>query len=202
MVHNLSVALISFISSLGYAGIMIAMFFESACIPLPSEVILPFAGFLAYQGKITMIGAIVFGTLGGLIGSVFMFYIGLYGGRPLVKKYGKYVLIDEKKFDVAEKWFNNYGDLTVFFTRIMPVVRTFISLPAGIARMNFGKFIFYTFLGSIPWSILLVYIGYKLGQNWEELGPIFHYMDYLIVVLIAALIIYFIVKNINKSKKN
>lgn len=180
-----------FIASLGYAGLAIGMAIESACVPLPSEVILPFGGYLVSTGQLTFWGAVFAGTIGGTIGSVIAYYIGLRGGRLFLRKYGRYVFFSEKEFAAAEKWFQRYGEATVFFTRLLPVIRTFISLPAGIAAMPFGRFVVYTFLGSLPWSILLVYIGKQLGANWNTLGPIFHRFDGIIVAgLVLLLFLY------------
>lgn len=178
-----------FIARLGYTGIAIGMAIESACIPLPSEIILPFGGYLVSTGRLSFWGTVLAGTIGGTIGSIVAYFVGLWGGRPFLRRYGRYVFFSEKEFAVAERWFRRYGEATVFFTRLMPVIRTFISLPAGIAAMPFGRFVVYTFLGSLPWSILLVYVGRQLGANWEALGPIFHRFDAVIVaglVLLAA----------------
>ncbi|MDK2894380.1 MAG: hypothetical protein PWQ98_506 [Moorella sp. (in: firmicutes)] len=179
-------AITEFIASLGYTGIAIGMAIESACIPLPSEIILPFGGYLVSTGRLNFWGTVLAGTIGGTIGSIVAYFVGLRGGRPFLKKYGRYVFFSEKEFAVAEKWFQRYGEATVFFTRLMPVIRTFISLPAGIAAMPFGRFVIYTFLGSLPWSILLVYAGRELGASWEALGPIFHRFD---AVIAAGLIL-------------
>ncbi|MDN5347664.1 MAG: hypothetical protein PWP65_1228 [Clostridia bacterium] len=182
------------IAALGYWGVGIGMAIESACIPLPSEIILPFGGYLVSTGELSFWGTVLAGTAGGTVGSIVAYYVGLYGGRPFLKKYGRYVFFSEKEFAVAERWFQRYGELTVFFTRLMPVIRTFISLPAGIAAMPFGRFVVYTFLGSLPWSILLVYAGVKLGQNWEALTPLFHRFDSVIIALIIAGVIFFLWK--------
>lgn len=174
------------IASFGYTGIAIAMALESACIPLPSEVILPFGGYLVSAGRLGFWETVLAGTIGGTIGSIVAYFVGLWGGRPFLRKYGRYVFFSEREFAVAEQWFTRYGEATVFFTRLMPIIRTFISLPAGIAAMPFGRFVIYTFLGSLPWSILLVYVGRQLGANWEALGPIFHRFD---VVIAAGLVL-------------
>lgn len=174
------------IANFGYTGIAAAMAFESACIPLPSEVILPFGGYLVSRGVLGFWETVLAGTIGGTIGSIVAYLVGLNGGRPFLRKYGSYIFFSEKEFSIAENWFNRYGEATVFFTRLMPVIRTFISLPAGIAAMPFGRFVVYTFLGSLPWSILLVFVGRQLGANWEALSPIFHRFD---VVIAAGLIL-------------
>ncbi|APC07837.1 DedA family protein [Neomoorella thermoacetica] len=181
----------SAIASFGYPGIAVAMALESACIPLPSEVILPFGGYLVSTGSLGFWGTVLAGTIGGTIGSIVAYFVGLRGGRPFLRKYGHYVFFSEKEFVVAEKWFNRYGEATVFFTRLMPIIRTFISLPAGIAAMPFGRFVVYTFLGSLPWSILLVFVGRQLGANWEALSPIFHRFDLIIVAGLILLVFFY-----------
>ncbi|AQS58944.1 DedA family protein [Desulforamulus ferrireducens] len=180
------------IAALGYWGVGIGMAIESANIPLPSEVILPFGGYLVYTGRLDFWGTVLAGTVGGTIGSIGSYYLGSIGGRPFLQKYGRYVGISESKLALADRWFERYGEATVFFTRLMPIIRTFISLPAGIARMNFKKFVLYTFLGSLPWSILLVYVGYALGQNWQAIKPWFHRLDFLVVSILGLVILYYL----------
>ncbi len=183
-----------FIISLGYWGVAVAMAIESANIPLPSELILPFAGYLVSAGHLTFWGAVLAGTVGGTCGSIISYYLGYYGGRPLLIKYGRYIGINQRHLIVADRWFARYGEATVFFTRLMPVVRTFISLPAGIAQMNFKRFVVYTFLGSLPWSILLVYVGLKLGENWQLIKPWFHRLDIVVIIGILLLFFYWFVR--------
>jgi membrane protein DedA with SNARE-associated domain len=126
------------------------------------------------------------------VGSVPAYYLGLYGGRPLVEKYGKYVLISHRDLDLADRWFERYGDWAIFFSRLLPVVRTFISFPAGVARMNFTRFVIYTFSGSFPWCLGLAYIGMKLGENWDTLGVYFHRFDIIIGIVIALGVLYYV----------
>jgi len=178
------------IAAMGYWGIGIAMAIESANIPLPSEVILPYGGYLVSTGRLEFYRVVLAGTIGGTIGSALSFYLGLRGGRPFLVKYGRYFGFSIKHLELADRWFERYGEATVFFTRLMPIVRTFISLPAGIAGMNFKKFLVYTFLGSLPWSLLLAYIGLKLGQNWKAIEPWFHRLDVVVALGIAAIIFY------------
>lgn len=180
------------IAALGYWGVGLGMAIESANIPLPSEVILPFGGYLVYIGRLDFWGTVMAGTVGGTVGSVGSYYLGRRGGRPFLQRYGRYLGITDRKLALADCWFERYGEATVFFTRLMPIVRTFISLPAGIARMNFKKFVIYTFLGSLPWSILLVYAGYALGQNWQTLKPWFHRMDFLVAAVMVLVILYYL----------
>jgi len=181
----------NYIAAMGYWGVGIGMAIESANIPLPSEVILPFGGYLAYTGRLEFYRVVMAGTVGGTVGSVLSYYLGLKGGRPFLIKYGRYFGFSIKHLEMADHYFARYGEATVFFTRLMPIIRTFISLPAGISGMNFKRFLAYTFLGSLPWSLLLVYIGLKLGQNWHAISPWFHRLDVVIAVGIVALVIYF-----------
>lgn len=178
------------IAAMGYWGIGIGMAIESANIPLPSEVILPYGGYLVSTGRLEFYRVVMAGTIGGTIGSALSFYLGLRGGRPFLVKYGRYFGFSIKHLELADRWFERYGEATVFFTRLMPIVRTFISLPAGIAGMDFKKFLVYTFLGSLPWSLLLTYIGLKLGQNWKAIEPWFHRLDVVVALGIAAVIFY------------
>lgn len=170
----LSMFVVHVIETLGYFGVFIMMTLESACIPFPSEVIMPFAGFVVQEGQLSFLGIVVIGTLGNLVGSLIAYFVGLKGGRPILEKYGKYILITEDKLDLADDIFNKYGAATVFVGRILPVIRTFISLPAGIARMDIKKFTLYTALGCLPWTLILAYLGVILGQNWSVLTKYFH----------------------------
>lgn len=174
--------------SVGYVGIVVAMAIESACIPLPSEIILPMAGWMVSRQVFTLWGATLAGTLGCVIGSAVAYWVGAMGGRPLLDRYGRYVLISRHDLDTADRWFARYGQGAIFFSRLLPVVRTFISLPAGIARMPFGVFILYTALGSLPWSFALVYAGRSLGDNWEAIRPVLQKFDFLVVAVLALAI--------------
>ena len=176
--------IINTISSLGLFGVGILMAVESACIPLPSEVIMPFAGFLVAQGRFSLLGVTLAGAIGCVVGSIIAYAAGVLGGRGFIEKYGKYILISQHDLKIADNFFNKYGSAAIFFSRLMPVVRTFISLPAGIAKMNFSKFVIYSFLGSVPWSFGLAYLGKKLGDHWNTLGVYFHKFDFVIVALI------------------
>lgn len=176
------------VSQVGYFGVFILMVFESACIPIPSEIIMPFSGFLVSSGKLTLLGVTLAGALGNLLGAVITYAIGYYGGRPFVLKYGKYFFVREKEVHHAEKFFEKWGDFSVFISRNLPVVRTFISLPAGIAEMNFVKFSIYSFIGSIPWCFGLAYLGFMLGSNWLKIKEYGHYLDILMGVVILGFI--------------
>jgi membrane protein DedA with SNARE-associated domain len=192
IIETLAKFIIDTISSSGYLGIMILMGIESACIPLPSEIIMPFSGYLVFRGDFELFRTGLAGAFGCVVGSVPAYYLGLYGGRPLVEKYGKYVLISHRDLDLADRWFERYGDWAIFFSRLLPVVRTFISFPAGVARMNFTRFVIYTFSGSFPWCLGLAYIGMKLGENWDTLGVYFHRFDIVIGILIALGVLYYV----------
>jgi membrane protein DedA with SNARE-associated domain len=187
-------------NTIGWPGVVFLMAVESAGIPFPSELIMPLAGWMLIQDKgnsAWMVGlAGFYGALGNLIGSWVAYWISLKGGRPLLFKYGKYALITREEVDRAEAWFNRYGDWIVFFSRLLPVVRTFISIPAGIARMNLWKFSILTFAGSFPWSLGLAYGGYLLGENWEDLRSVMRPFDIPILIILAAAVVWFLVRRI------
>ncbi len=193
--------IINTISSWGYFGVGALMAIESACIPLPSEVIMPFAGFLVAQGKFSLLGVTLAGAIGCVIGSVVAYAVGAWGGRGFIEKYGKYILISHHDLAIADNFFNKYGSGAIFFSRLLPVVRTFISLPAGIARMNFNKFVIYSFLGSVPWSFGLAYLGKKLGDNWDTLGVYFHKFDFVIVAVILIGAVWYVRRHLKNNKK-
>jgi membrane protein DedA with SNARE-associated domain len=180
------------IGTTGYAGIALLMAIESACIPLPSELIMPFAGYLVFEGKLSLFWAATAGALGCNLGSLIAYEIGYHGGRPLVEKFGSYILLGRRELDWAESFFRRGGQVTVLIGRLLPVVRTFIALPAGIARMPRGRFHLYTFLGSWPWCFGLAYLGMKLGENWRSLGQYFHRFDAVIGVLLFLGVVYFV----------
>ncbi|OGF14673.1 alkaline phosphatase [Candidatus Falkowbacteria bacterium RIFCSPHIGHO2_02_FULL_45_15] len=176
---------VSAVNFTGYAGIFLLMLAESCGVPAPSEVIMPFAGFLVAQGKLGFWAVVIAGSLGNLAGSLLAYYIGWKGGRPLLEKYGKYVLISRHDLDLAERWFTNYGPAAVFSGRLLPVVRTYISFPAGVARMDIKKFSLYTFAGALLWSILFTWLGVKMGDNWGLIRVKLEEFDLAIAVLIA-----------------
>jgi membrane protein DedA with SNARE-associated domain len=184
--------IISVISSAGYLGIVLLMSIESACIPLPSEVIMPFSGYLVSVGRFRLTWVAVAGALGCNLGSLVAYYVGSLGGRPLVEKYGGYLLITRHDLALADRFFARYGDWAVFVARLLPVIRTFIALPAGIARMNFLRFNVYTFLGSLPWCWVLAYAGFKLGERWTTLRGYFHRFDTIIGILLVVGAVWFI----------
>jgi membrane protein DedA with SNARE-associated domain len=180
------------ISSMHYAGIVLLMAIESACIPLPSEIIMPFAGFLVSKGEMTLFGIALAGAIGCVVGSIPAYYLGMFGGRPLVERFGKYVLISHKDLDMADSWFAKHGEIIIFIARLLPAVRTFIAFPAGVARMNMPKFIGYTFVGSFIWCGVLGYVGMKMGENWESLKVYFHEFHYVIAAAGIAFAIWYV----------
>jgi membrane protein DedA with SNARE-associated domain len=203
LVGSVSNFVSNLIGNLGYWGVFIGMTLESACIPIPSEIIMPFSGFVVWQGNtnMTLIGITLVGTIGNLAGSLIAYFVGLNGGRPLLKKYGKYLLITPSKLDLADKWFYKYGGEAVLISRFLPIIRTFISLPAGIAHMGLKKFILYTFIGSLPWSFALGYFGTQLGPNWGIIQGYFHILDIIVEIGILGIIVYLIYKYARNSMK-
>ena len=186
---------IAVISKAGYLGVVILMAIESACIPLPSEIIMPFAGYLVYTGRFSLLWAATAGALGCNLGSVIAYEVGFYGGRPLVEKYGFYLLLSRHDLDMADRFFLRFGSAAVFIGRLLPVIRTFIALPAGIARMPRLRFHIYTFVGSWPWCFMLAWIGMKLGEHWDKdprLRQWLHRLDIVIVLLLLAGLIWFV----------
>ena len=185
---------------LGWPGVVLLMAIESACIPLPSEIIMPLSGWMLIADKGLGVEYVVLaglcGAVGNVIGSVIAYWVGAWGGRPFLHRYGKYVLVSHHDIEVADRWFDRYGDQIVFLSRLLPAVRTFISFPAGIAKMKMGKFLLYSFLGSFPWSVGLAYGGYLLGQNWERIREVMRPFDIPILVIFLALVAFFIWRRI------
>ncbi len=195
IISALSAFIISVISHGGYLGVVALMAIESACIPLPSEVIMPFSGYLVYIGRFHLLAVATAGAIGCNVGSVIAYEIGYFGGRPLVEKYGSALLLSRRELDWADHFFLRYGNAAVFVARLLPVVRTFIALPAGVARMPRLRFHVYTFLGSWPWCLVLAYIGLKLGEKWEtdpRLKIWFHRFDAVILGVILLGIAWFV----------
>lgn len=196
--------MVAVMAAMGPLGVMLLMAIESACIPLPSEVIMPFAGYLAFKGQLTFLGlgadnptaqiwiAGIFGALGCNLGSIPAYEVGAWGGRRAVEKYGRYIWLHTGHLDQAHRFFERFGTWAIFIGRLLPVVRTFIALPAGIARMDRTRFHLYTFAGSLPWCLGLAWVGYKLGENWNTLGAYFHKLDAVIGVLILAGVAWFV----------
>jgi membrane protein DedA with SNARE-associated domain len=199
MIDHVLSALVSFIvaviSAAGYAGVIGLMTIESACIPLPSEVIMPFAGYLVSAGRFSLIGAATAGALGCNIGSTIAYLVAAHGGRTAFERWGKYVLIRHEELDRAEHFFARYGAVTVFVGRLLPVIRTFISFPAGLARMPMLKFQLYSFIGSWPWCFVLAYVGMVLGARWDSdptFRRLFHEFDAVILVVLLAGLAWFV----------
>lgn len=188
-----------------WPGVVVLMAIESACIPLPSELIMPLAGWMLIKEQslpvtyVLIAGA--YGALGCTIGSVIAYVVGVWGGRPFLEKYGKYLLISHQDLALADRWFNKHGSWAVFLSRLLPVVRTFISLPAGVAQMRFVPFLIYTFLGSFPWCAGLAYGGYQLGEHWEQLRALLRPFDPLIVALIVVFIALYFYRHIRNARE-
>jgi membrane protein DedA with SNARE-associated domain len=194
----------------GYGGIAIAMAIESCCIPLPSELIMPLAGAvtastvaqsLKLDHTFSLLGVTLAGALGCVIGSIIAYAIGATGGRELLLKYGRYIMISRADAERADRFFAEHGDSTILISRVLPIVRTFISLPAGIARMDFPRFVLFTFVGSLPWCFVLALVGQKLGENWKDVGNWLHRFDALIVVVVLALIALFVRHHLRQSRR-
>ena len=186
IIEILSGFIVATISLMGYGGVVLLMAIESACIPLPSEIIMPFSGYLVSKGEMNLWGVGVAGAVGCVLGSLVAYWVGMYGGRPLIEKYGKYVLVSKHDLDMADRWFQKRGEIIVFVSRLLPAIRTFIAFPAGVARMDLTKFIIYTFAGSLPWCLGLAYIGQKLGEKWNQddtLKTWFHRFDFVIGIV-------------------
>lgn len=181
-----SAFIVASISSLGYGGVFLMMAIESACIPLPSEAVMPFAGYLVHTGRFELQAVAIAGALGCLIGSYVAYVVGASGGRWFLLKYGRYVLISPHEIELADRFFIRWGSPAVFIARLLPVVRTFIAFPAGVARMKLLPFTIYTLAGSYLWCLALAIAGMKLGQHWAELAPWFHRFDGVIAVIIVA----------------
>jgi membrane protein DedA with SNARE-associated domain len=190
--------ILTFITELGAWGIMLGLMIEV----IPSEIVLAYAGYLVQRGDISFVEAVIFGTIGGTIAQIFVYWVGRYGGRPFLRKFGKYILIKEKQIDLAEAWFNRYGTGVIFTARFIPVVRHAISIPAGMSRMPLGKFTLYTTLAIIPWSILFIYLGKSLGANWhninEKAAP---YYGPFIVATVVMTALYFVYVLLIRKKK-
>ncbi|WP_243329025.1 DedA family protein [Mesoterricola sediminis] len=214
MLHRLLAPVVAWMTAvmaaMGPLGVTLLMGIESACIPLPSEVIMPFAGFLAFKGQMTFMGlgagnpaaqiwiAGIFGALGCNLGSIPAYELGAWGGRRAVEKYGRYIFLNLDHLDQAHRFFERFGHWAILAGRMLPVIRTFIALPAGIARMDRTKFHLYTFAGSLPWCLGLAWVGYKLGEKWDTLGVWFHRLDLVIGAVILAGVAWFVWSHFRK----
>lgn len=207
MSHNIAATVAGFIvatiSGAGYLGIVALMAIELACIPLPSEIIMPFSGYLVYAGRFNLFLVATAGALGCNLGSTIAYAVGRYGGRPLVERWGPYILISRGDLAAADRFFAHYGGIAVLVGRLLPVIRTFIALPAGIARLPQLKFQIYTFIGSWPWCFALAYIGYKLGQKWNtdpRLHVIFERFDWLVIAFVVLAIAWYVWRHLRHAR--
>ena len=205
IIEVLSGFIVATISALGYWGVALLMAIESACIPLPSEIIMPFAGYLVSRGQMSLWGVGLAGAIGCVLGSLVAYWVGMYGGRPLIEKYGRYVLISRQDLEMADRWFGRYGEAIVFTSRMLPAVRTFIAFPAGVARMNLTRFVIYTFAGSLPWCLALAYVGQKLGEQWnkdERLKTLFHQFDFVIGIIVLLAAVWWVRRHLKHLKED
>src|SRR3982751_3575236 len=203
LIEFLSGIIVATIAALGYWGVGLLMAIESACIPLPSEIIMPFAGYLVSRGEMNIWGVALAGAVGCVAGSLVAYWVGMYGGRPLIEKYGRYVLISRQDLELADRWFSRYGEAIIFTSRLLPAIRTFIAFPAGVARMNLTRFVLYTFAGSLPWCLGLAYVGQKLGEQWnkdERLKTLFHRFDFVIGIVALLAIIWWVRRHLKHLK--
>lgn len=189
------------ISTLGYGGIVTLMALESMVFPLPSELVMPFAGFLASQGRFSFALVIVASAVGSFLGSLLSYAIGRYGGTPFFHRYGKWFLLDEEDLLWTQQWFAKRGELTVFISRFIPVVRHVISIPAGISKMNPWKFSSYTVLGATPWNAVLAYLGYVLGKNWESVRQSTEWISVVVTILLVGACAWFVWKHVRRKTR-
>ncbi len=204
IIATLAAFITAVIGAAGYLGVALLMGIESACVPLPSEIIMPFAGYQVYLGHLTLWGVATAGALGCNLGSAVAYWIGAYGGQPLVERFGRYVLLSRRDLDRTTSFFEKYGSLTVLVGRLLPVVRTFIALPAGIARMPQGRFHLYTFLGSWPWCYVLAYVGMKLGEHWDtdpRFKAVFHRFHTAVEAIILLGIVWFLWSHLRRGRE-
>lgn len=203
IIEILSGFIVATISAMGYSGIVLLMAIESACIPLPSEIIMPFSGYLVSTGELNLWAVSFAGAVGCVLGSLVAYWVGMYGGRPVIEKYGRYLFISRHDLDLADRWFEKRGEIIVFVSRLLPAIRTFIAFPAGVARMNLTKFVIYTFAGSLPWCLGLAYAGQKLGEQWnkdDRLKTWFHRFDFVIAIVGVAVVVWWIRRHLKHSQ--
>lgn len=192
--------IMSFIAQLGYTGIFFLMILESALIPIPSEIIMPFSGFLSSTGRLDPLLVTLSGSLGNLVGSILTYYLGIKAGRKFILKYGRYILIKKEHLESTENLFERYGDRISFAGRLLPGIRTYVSLPAGIGKTNFTKFVAYTFAGSLIWNSMLTYVGMSLGSNWKNIDKYSTYLDVAALLAVAVFVTWFVYKTKRKTK--
>lgn len=186
----------------GYVGIFIAMVLESACIPIPSELIMAFGGYLVFLGHLNFWGVVVCGTLGNLVGSLVAYYVGRSGGRLLILKYGRVIHLSERHLQSAENWFAKRGQASVLIARVLPIVRTFISLPAGIAKMPVGRFAWYTLIGTLPWVYMLTWAGTDLGHGWQGINRYMHPFTDIMAGVLVIFVLALTVRIIRRRRSN
>jgi membrane protein DedA with SNARE-associated domain len=204
LIEALAVFTTGVISAMGYGGIVLLMAIESACIPLPSEIIMPFAGYLVYRGEMTLHGAALAGAIGCVVGSIPAYYLGQYGGRPLIERYGRYLLISHRELDLADRLFRRWGQWVVFAGRLLPVIRTFIAFPAGVSRMPMGKFVAFTFAGSYPWCYALAWVGAWAGEAWHtdpRVKAVYHRFELVIVVAGTLAVAWFVWHKVREARR-
>ncbi len=182
----------------GYPVLFILMALESMIAPVPSEAVMPFAGFLVVNGRFTLLGVIVVSALASLLGSLISYWIGIFGGRRFILRYGKYLLLDEEHLEWTEKWFTKHGEKTIFISRFIPIVRHLISIPAGIGKMNLRRFMFYTITGAAIWNTFLAWLGIKLKERWELVHNYSSQIDIIMIIILLALVFYYTYKFIKK----
>jgi len=192
--------IMSFIAQLGYTGIFFLMILESALIPIPSEIIMPFSGFLSSTGRLDPLLVTLSGSLGNLVGSVLTYYLGIKAGRKFILRYGRYILFKKEHLESTENLFERYGDRISFAGRLLPGIRTYVSLPAGIGKTNFTKFVAYTFAGSLIWNSVLTYVGMSLGSNWKNIDKYSTYLDVAALLAVAVFVTWFVYKTKRKTK--
>jgi membrane protein DedA with SNARE-associated domain len=192
---------ISIISSIGYFGVFFLMTLESMIFPMPSELVMPFAGFLIASGEMKFLFVVLAATLGSIVGSLLSYYLGRYGGNRFVLKYGKYFLLNEEHLRDTERWFSKKGELTILIGRFIPIVRHVISIPAGIGKMDIKKFMLYTIIGAGIWNAFLTYVGLVLGNNWEKIQQYSDYASFAVLIILGIIIGYFILRHIRKKKR-
>jgi len=194
---------VAFLTIASYPGIFLLMMLESMVFPVPSEAVMPFAGFLIASGKFTFTGVIVASTFGSICGSLVSYAMGYYGGKPFIKRFGKYLLLDAHDLDITERFFAKSGELTIFISRFIPVIRHLISIPAGLGKMNLLKFTVYTIIGAGLWNSFLTYVGFKLKENWTEVMKYSHLIDIVVVAVLGMAFLYYAFKiYLNLTKKN
>ena len=196
----LSSFVVSVIETTGYFGIAFFMALESAAIPIPSEIIMPFAGYLAATGEFKLLWVVFAGSLGNLVGSIILYGVGFYGGRAILERYGNWVLISQHDIKIADRLFTKYGQIIIFVSRMLPAVRTYISFPAGVARMDFKKFCLYTFAGSVPWAFVLAQVGVVMGENWEQIEPYFRRFNIAIAFVLVIVAVWWIKRHVRLRK--